>query len=421
MKVANVMQAVVTTTTKDAPMKEVGRSIFSLGLSGIPVVDGTKIIGIVTEKDILSRIYPSIEELMDDYIHLRDFEKMEKRMSEMLNTPVAEIMNRKPTIISPDDPIMKAQSLMLINNFSHLPVVDKNKNLIGIVSQGDIFRRLIRSEIPRLEREKYADFIETHFDSMIDWNERKKREISAISTLFNKKSVKNVLELGVWTGEYTVELAKTGKYHILGIDHNPTMINLCNRKREKLSAKNKKLLKFLLTDYKNFSSINEKYDAVISVGNGLAYIPESPNRVLSSIAKKMSDKSIIILQVLNFEKILENKGRLLRFEITGSKKEQEKKDLYIEFFEKKDSKTLIHNLIFFANDGKNWLYKGITSMEINYINETILKNALIKVGFKKISFNSGMGKYKGDYYELDFAKKFDKKESDWLIVVAEKK
>lgn len=418
MKISEIMQTIISSTTEDASLKEVGRDIFSLGISAIPVVRGSKLIGIVTQKDILAKIYPSIAELTEDYIHLRDFDQMEKRLREVLDSPVSEIMNKNLTTITPETPIMNAQSFMLINDFSHLPVVDKRNNLLGMVSQGDIFRRLIKDEVPRLEKEKYADFVKEHSGSMVDWGERLKKEIPAITDLFDHENVKSVLEFGVWTGEFTMELAKLGKYKILGLDHNPVMIDYCNEKKKGLSEKARNKLKFLLTDYNNFSSIDAKFDSAICVGNGLAFIPGSPSNALSKISKLLKKDALVVLQVLNFEKALKNQGRLIRFRVSNKRGVGE--SLYMEFFERKNNHSLMYNLVLFGNDGKNWLFKGITSMEVSYLDTEVLRNAFKKAGFKEIGFYGGMGEYKGDSYRLDFDKKFDKEEDDWIIAVARK-
>src|SRR5680860_196984 len=273
MKVSSIMQTHVITVKEQDSLKEVGRLIFSLGISAIPVVKGKKFIGIVTQKDILSKLYPSMNELAEDYVHARNFEEMENNLSSLLNLQISKIMTANAATVDPDCPIMMAQSRMLIEGFSHMPVIDREKNLIGIISQGDIFRTLIKKEIPRLEQGKYASFIESHLDEMIDWKEREESEYPILTNLLDGYNVEHLIEFGVWTGEYTIGLVKTGKYNILGLDHNPGMINLCNKKKKKLSAKEKSKIRFEISDYLNLNKrFGKKFEAVISVGNGLSYI-----------------------------------------------------------------------------------------------------------------------------------------------------
>ena len=226
MKVSEIMVKTVFTVSENTPIKEVSRLIFGLGIGGIPVIKDQKLVGIITEKEILSKMYPTMEDLIEDYVHARDFEQMEKNLKEILESPASNIMNRKVTSIGPDTPIMQAQSMMLINKFSRVPVVDRNGKLLGIVSQGDIFRHLIKEEIPALEKENYANFIAKNYDLMVNWAKRYQYEFPALFSLFKKEKVQSIIDLGVWTGEYTIELARKTGFKILGLDRNPIMVNI---------------------------------------------------------------------------------------------------------------------------------------------------------------------------------------------------
>jgi CBS domain-containing protein len=56
-----------------------------------------------------------------------------------------EIMSSNVLSIKCTDPILKAYDLMLNNNIRHLPVVDEQKSLVGILSERDIQRAMILS------------------------------------------------------------------------------------------------------------------------------------------------------------------------------------------------------------------------------------------------------------------------------------
>ncbi len=205
MKVQDIMRRSIITISEDTPVKEIGRLIFSLGIAGLPVVKDKKLIGIVTEKDILARFHPSIQEYMEDPVHASDFEEMEERLGEFLNAPAKDIMSKNPVTITLQTPLIKAHSLMVLNKISRLPIVDKNMEILGIVSQGDIFRQLVKKEIPALEKERYAGFIARYYDLMVNWKKRFAGEFPALLKLFKKEKVKTVLDVGVWTGEYTID------------------------------------------------------------------------------------------------------------------------------------------------------------------------------------------------------------------------
>jgi len=422
MKVSELMEKSVITVTEETPIKEVGRIIFNLGISGIPVVRGKKLIGIVTEKDLLSHMFPSMQELAEDYIHARDFSEMEKNLKDLLQLPVKKIMNKNVTSIPQGTPIMEAQSLMLINKFSRITVVDKEEKLVGIVSQGDIFRHLIRDEIPQLEKEKYADFIARYYDKMVNWKTRFNSEFPTLISLFKKEEVSSVIDLGVWTGEYTIGLAKASKLKLIGLDHNESMIKISEQKKDRLNADVRKRLKFKLTNFERVDQeMVEKYDAAICMGNSLPYIPVSPEILFPKISKTIRDNNgLMVLQVLNFRKIIESKGKLLNFRIQRSDSGPVREHLFIEFFETLTKDCVFHHIVVFDFDGLNWIYRGLTTIEVCERSKEELEKTLKRSGFKDISFSGNSGEYQGEYGSFSLTKPFDIKEDDWLNVVAKR-
>lgn len=421
MKVSDIMRRSIVTATEDTPLKEVGRLIFTLGIAGIPVIRGKKLVGIVTESDILSKMHPTIQEVIEDYARATDFESMAKNMRSLLEVPVSEVMNPRVTSVTSDTPLMKAHSLMLINGCSRLPIVNKNNELIGIISQGDVFRNILKDEMPKIEKERYSGFLYRHYDKMVNWDKRFSGEFPTLFKLFEKNKVKNILDVGVWTGEYTIGLVKRSNYSILGLDHNPIMIRMSNEKKAKLTKELRKRVRFALTDFTDLSAITrDKFDALICMGNALPYINLKPITLFKEISKIMSNNSVAVIQLLNFEKVLASKNRLLSFNLHKTSDGHKKEQLSIEFFDQKNKDILSHNTIIFDNDGANWIYKEITTVDIYNIQKEDIKDALVKSGFKKVSFFGNEGEYQGDYGELSLEEEFKPLESDWLTVVAER-
>lgn len=419
MKVASIMRKSLVTVKEETPLKEVGLLIFSLGLSGIPVVRGNKLVGIVTEKDILSKFHPSVIEYMEDPVNAGNFEYMEKNLRQYLNTPASEIMSSSPTTITADMPLVKAQALMSSQHISRLPIVDSENNLVGIVSQGDIFRELIKNEMPTLEKERYAGFIARYYDLMVNWNKRFSDEFPVLLELFKREKIKSVLDVGVWTGEYTIGFAKKG-LRIVGLDNHKIMFDMSTKKKDILPSKFRKNVKFLLTDYTDFSNdLGEKLDAAVCMGNSLPYIPVSPEILFKEIGKSLREKNgIIVLQVLNFEKILKSKNRLISFIIQKSKDGIDKEHLFMEFFDNPKGKTIVHHVVIFDSDGKNWIYKGTTSILVQNLTREEIEKALRKNGFKKITVAGNVGEYQGEFGKFSFEEPFDPQKSDFLNIVA---
>ena len=145
MKVRDIFQKNVDFITPNATLLDAARVIFGHNHKGVPVIKlpNKKLVGFITEQDILSQLFPNIKDLIEDYAHARDFEAMEGKVKMILVKKVKEVMSKKIATIHIDEPILEAESLMKLKDISRLPVIDNKGNLIGIISKGDIFRALV--------------------------------------------------------------------------------------------------------------------------------------------------------------------------------------------------------------------------------------------------------------------------------------
>jgi CBS domain-containing protein/SAM-dependent methyltransferase len=422
MKVKDIMQRSTVTISENKPLKDVARIIYRLGIAGIPVVRGKKMIGIVTERDVLALVYPTMGELVDDYFRASNFELMEKNFSSVLDLPVSKVMNKNPVTRDENISMMEAQSVMLINNISRLPVVDKNDNLVGIVSQGDIFRSLMSREISELETRSYESFVSHYYDRMVDWRHRFKYEMPTLIEELQNNGSDRVLDLGVWTGRHTTELANESSFSIVGVDHNPLMIDLAESKRKRSSKDVQARLMFKLTEYKNLRKDVGGFDAVLSMGNALPFIPIPLEDLIGQLNDILPEKKgIILFQILNFAKYERKRDRLLSFAVKRCIKNKSKEHLTFDSFDRKNSNILYHNTILFDREGdSSWVYQGRTTIPINDVKKDVLSSLLKKAGFSDVFFAGGMGEYQGEYGKLSFKDKFDPLNSDWMNVVAKR-
>lgn len=149
LKVKDIFKKKFVSTTPNATLNDAAKLIFGKHHKGLPVVEGKykKLVGFISEQDIISEMFPSVSDLMVDYVHERDFEAMEKKIKPVLQKKVKEVMSKRVTYIHLDDPILKAESIMKLKEVGRLPVVDDKKHVLGIVSKGDIFRALVSPKV----------------------------------------------------------------------------------------------------------------------------------------------------------------------------------------------------------------------------------------------------------------------------------
>jgi CBS domain-containing protein/anti-sigma regulatory factor (Ser/Thr protein kinase) len=119
-KVRDVMTRDVYTVGPDNTLRDVQKVMREKKISGVPVVDGDTLLGIVS---------------LDDIIRALDFGEIEK--------PVSEKMTRDVITISDHVSTVKALDEMDKVGFGRLPVLDKSHRLVGIVTHWDVVRKLL--------------------------------------------------------------------------------------------------------------------------------------------------------------------------------------------------------------------------------------------------------------------------------------
>lgn len=416
MKVSDAMSSHVDFVSVNTKVKDVARLIFGAGINGVPVCKKRKIIGFITERDILAKFFPSITEFVEEPLQSGDFEGMEKKISEVLNLPASKIMSPNPSMITADTPLLKAQSIMLIKKIGRIPVVDKNKNLIGIISKGDIFRNVVGDKLPTTSEEEYHDWLSNHYDIVIDWKKRLENEIPGLTDLFKKEKVANIIDVGFGTGEHDIALAKKG-FNVLGVEASRLMLMTAKQKLEKLPKNISDKLEFIHGDYhKILKSKKGEFQAAIFLGNAFAHTADNYIKTLSSVVSVLDPKhSVLVFQIINFEKVFKEKKGFLEVNYGSSKLGGKDDHAFIEFYNPDNSKEMLTlNMEILDFDGKKWKHRTLNSTKIANITPKKIEALLKKHGFKKIEFFGG--KHMGPL----FKEEFDPLKSDWLNVVAKR-
>jgi CBS domain-containing protein len=142
MLVKDVMTSGVLVARPADEVRTVVTKMLSRHCGAVPVVDDEhRLLGIVAVRDVLLPLYPNFGDYVHDSVQSRNFLDMEDGYAQVLGQKVEDIMTRNPRGVSPDDPILKAASLMGVHNFRRMPVVEDGR-LLGMVSIGDINRGL---------------------------------------------------------------------------------------------------------------------------------------------------------------------------------------------------------------------------------------------------------------------------------------
>ncbi|MDW8480167.1 MAG: CBS domain-containing protein [Xanthomonadales bacterium] len=118
----------------DEPVYEAIRRMAELGIGALLVMEGTRLLGVVSERDYARKVI------------LRD------RSSR--TTPVRDIMSSPVITVRPEATVSECMQLMTERRIRHLPVVAEDR-VVGVLSIGDLVKAVIadqRAEIEQLTR-----------------------------------------------------------------------------------------------------------------------------------------------------------------------------------------------------------------------------------------------------------------------------
>ena len=124
MLVKELMKRVVATIGPDASLAVAACKMRDHDVGCLPVVDGDRLLGIITDRDIVVR---GMAEALDPH-----------------RAKVREAMSTIAIAGSPDQTVMEAEAMMEVHRIAHLPVVDRRGRLAGLVSLRDLTGRLAK-------------------------------------------------------------------------------------------------------------------------------------------------------------------------------------------------------------------------------------------------------------------------------------
>lgn len=209
-KVSTLMRFPAPTVSSDQDINDAAQMIFKTGLRSLPIIESNKVIGLISLSDIIG--YAS-------------------KTKEFRQT-LAETIMSQPEILESDTDIGKARMMMREKNISRLPVVDKNKKLIGIVTIFDLLKAVKpreRMDFYSMSAEKETTMnipISTIMDTSpvtID----KSKTLNEIANLMKEKKTDGVVvvedskPVGIVTEKdllevYISSLGKKGFYYQIG-------------------------------------------------------------------------------------------------------------------------------------------------------------------------------------------------------------
>lgn len=112
----DIMTQDVVTVTPDTRLRDVAKILAEKRISGVPVVEEGKVVGICSEADILA--------------------------AGSMDKTAGEVMAKDVVSVSPDTDVAEVAKIMTERGIKRVPVIDCAGKLVGIVSRADIVRAM---------------------------------------------------------------------------------------------------------------------------------------------------------------------------------------------------------------------------------------------------------------------------------------
>jgi SAM-dependent methyltransferase len=220
----------------------------------------------------------------------------------------------------------------------------------------------------------FYDLLSTDYDRMTDFANRYGREKSFFESLVQQYNIRKALDAGCGTGFHSLLLSQLG-VDVTAVDISNEMLRQVRQHGGEMNRDIKtRNLKF--TDLKK--EIKTTFDAVFCLGNSLAHLHSQKElkTTIDNFYAVLNPGGILVLQVLNYDRILKMRDRIISVKEFGGK-------LFIRFYD-----FLPQNIIFnilTIDKGAATPNRRLQSIEIRPVRAKELITALRQTGFTTIN------------------------------------
>ncbi|MDR1966703.1 MAG: CBS domain-containing protein, partial [Synergistaceae bacterium] len=144
MLVGDIMDRDLTSLAEDTTLLEAVAILAAHDASGLPVLnDAGRVVGFLSEKDILRAVIPGYLGYMDENFIMPDIDKIKSRVKRVGNDPARDYMTKNSIFFDEGETVSNAMVVLFKKNIRRAPVVREGM-LVGIVNREEILRGFVR-------------------------------------------------------------------------------------------------------------------------------------------------------------------------------------------------------------------------------------------------------------------------------------
>ena len=139
MKAKDLMIKDVISLNENATVKTLLEGLMEHKIGGLPLVDqDNRRLGIVSDGDVLRYLNPKA--FVSYYVTY--IEELDETLKIKSESPVKAIMKKKVVSVCEDDELEDVLKILAHHHFKKIPVVNEKREVVGVISRGDMIRKL---------------------------------------------------------------------------------------------------------------------------------------------------------------------------------------------------------------------------------------------------------------------------------------
>jgi len=151
--VSEHMQPTPAVVSPETTVGELATLFAEQGIGFAAVMDGERLVGVVSESDLILQEMESDDlhlphaiPFLGDLVFIQGNRRFEERFRKSFGTTVDDLMDRDPVAVRPDDTLHAAARKIVEHDVSRLPVLDESGRLVGSVGRSEIVKALAEVE-----------------------------------------------------------------------------------------------------------------------------------------------------------------------------------------------------------------------------------------------------------------------------------
>jgi glycine/sarcosine N-methyltransferase len=232
-----------------------------------------------------------------------------------------------------------------------------------------------------LDPEAFYDGLASSYDLMTGFETRFARERAAFERIVAEHQIRTAIDAGAGTGFHALLLAQLG-VDVTATDISEKMLGVVQHHASELHVP----VRTLRTSFQELSrGFPGQVDAVFCLGNSLVHLLSDDDvaRVLSNFASVLRPGGLLMVQILNYRKILASRERIVGVQQRGD-------SMFVRFYDFVDP-LLQFNILHLRRERENWKAE-LRSTLLRPVWVEDFERHLPVVGFSQVTFSGGISR-----------------------------